>query len=194
MGENLPDPFIDTWQLSDLLGRDVTADTAAEIAVQAACDVCRDISGQDFNRAVSTITLDGTGTDALLLPQLPVNTAGTVVVSGGTVTDYVVDTNKGVLIRKLVDPTVIDWDTDISPTAVRWPAGRQNVTVTYDHGWAADDLPRSVRMVALTIASRIAVQGPAISERVGDNAITYAKASTDLTDGERRILRKAAGR
>ncbi len=193
----MPDPFISRQDLVDYLGVGGTADPGMLIAVDAACDICRDEAGVSFNRAVSTITLDGTGTDALVLPEVPVNSAGTVViggtVSGTAVTDYVLKDN-GVLVRKLASATVLDWDSDVSPTQVAWPAGRQNITVTYDHGWADDDLPRSVRMVALSVAARIAVQGPAISERVGDNQITYAKASTDLTDGERRILRKAAGR
>jgi hypothetical protein len=185
----VPDPFVSRQDLVDYLGVGGTADPGMLIAVDAACDICRTIAEQSFNEATSTITLDGTGTDALPLPELPVNTAGTVVVSGGTVTDYVLKDN-GVLIRKLADPTVIDWDTDISPTAVRWPAGRQNVAVTYDHGYADADLPRDVRMVALSLASRLIVQGVAVSERVGDNQITYAGAATDLTNGELRILRK----
>jgi hypothetical protein len=199
----MPDPFISRQDLVDYLGVGGTADPGMLIAVDAACDICRDGAGVTFNRAVSTITLDGTGTDALLLPEVPVNSAGTVVIGGTvsgtavtggtTVTDYRLKSN-GVLIRKVADPSVIDWDADISPTQIVWPAGRQNVTVTYDHGWDSDELPRSVRMVALSVAARIAVQGPAISERVGDNQITYAVPSTDLTDGERRILRKAAGR
>jgi hypothetical protein len=49
-----------------------------------------------------------------------------------------------------------------------WPSGRQNITVTYDHGYADADLPRDVRMVALSVASRIAVQGVALEESVGD--------------------------
>jgi hypothetical protein len=186
----VPAPFISRDDLSDYLGRNVSADDGALIAVDAACDTVRTVAEQDFNQAVSTITLDGTGTDALLLPQLPVNTAGTVVVSGGTVTDYVVDVNRGVLVRKVADPTVIDWDTDISPTAVRWPAGRQNVVVTYNHGYADADLPRDVRMVALSLASRLIVQGVATEERVGDVSMKYAGAAFDLSATEQAILRK----
>jgi hypothetical protein len=189
VSENLPDPFISRDDLTDYLGRDVTADDGALIAVDAACDTVRTIAEQSFNEATSTVTLDGSGTDALLLPELPVSAAGTVVVSGGTVTDYVLKDN-GVLVRKLADPTVVDWDSDVSPTLIRWPAGRQNVVVTYDHGYADADLPRDVRMVALSLASRLIVQGVATAERVGDNTITYAGPATDLTAGEKAILRK----
>jgi hypothetical protein len=64
------------------------------------------------------------------------------------------------------------------------------VRVTYDHGYADADLPRDVRMVALSLASRLIVQGPALQERRGDDSVTYAVANTDLTNGERLILHK----
>ena len=71
-----------------------------------------------------------------------------------------------------------------------WPAGRQNVEVTYKHGYTPAELPRSVRMVALHIASRLVIQGVAQYETIGDVQMRYGVNATDLTDGERRILRK----
>jgi hypothetical protein len=71
-----------------------------------------------------------------------------------------------------------------------WPAGRQNVRVTYEYGYATVDFPRDVRAVALSIAARLMVQGVAKSETVGETSITYASASTDLTNGEKAILAK----
>lgn len=185
----MPDPFISRQDLTDYLGRNVTTDDGALIAVDAACDMVRTLTEQSFNRDTSTITLDGTGTDALLLPELPVNSAGTVEVGGTAVTDYVLGSN-GVLIRKYPDPVTIDYWSESRPPEVVWPAGRQNVEVTYDHGYANDDLPRDVRIVALSIASRLIVQGVAQQETLGDASVRYAVASTDLTQGERAILRK----
>lgn len=175
----MPDPFISAQDLTDYLGRDVTSDDGALIALDAACDICRDLAEQDFNADTSTVTLDGTGTDALLLPKLPVSAAGTVTVDGDTVTDYTLNGN-GILLRGSAgcDPRPV------------WPSGRQNVTVTYDHGYANDDLPRSVRLVALALASRLIVQGVATEESVGQVRVKYAGAATDLTNGERAILRK----
>lgn len=173
----MPDPFITAQDLSDYLGRDVTADDGAVIALDAACDICRDVAEQDFNRGTSTYTSDGTGTDAFLLPQAPVNSAGTVVVNGSAVTDYTLASN-GILFRGSAGC----WPRPV------WPAGRQNVTVTYDHGYDSADLPRSVRMVALSIASRLVVQGVASEETVGAVRVKYALASTDLTAGEKLIL------
>lgn len=175
----MPDPFISAQDLIDHLGRGGTADANFIQAADAACDICRDISEQSINRAVTTVTLDGTGTDALLLPELPVNSAGTVLVNGGTVTDYVLSGN-GILYRGTAG---------IDPRPV-WPMGRQNIQVTYDHGYADQDIPRSVRKVALDIASRHAVQGVAKDESIGPVRITYAAAASDLTANELRILRK----
>ena len=95
----ITDPFISTSDVVDYIGRGGTADPGMLIAVDAACDIVRDIAEQNFNADTSTITLDGTGTDALLLPEFPVAAAGTVVVAGGTVTDYVLSDN-GILFRK----------------------------------------------------------------------------------------------
>lgn len=180
------DPFISTSDVVDYIGRGGTTDPGMLIAVDAACDIVRDLAGQNFNASTSTITLDGSGTDSLLLPQLPVTAAGTVVVAGGTVTDYVLNSN-GILFRKAVDT---DEDYVDSYRTLTWPAGRQNIVVTYDHGYADDDIPRSVRMVALQIASRLVVQGAALEESVGDVRVKYAVAASELTANELRILQK----
>ena len=178
----MPDPFIDVQDLSDYLGRDVTADNGALMACDAACDTIRDLTEQDFNQATSTIILDGTDTDALMLPQRPVIAAGTVTVNGGTVSDYLQPTPDGFLYR----------GTGTTVNGARWPAGRQNVQVTYDHGYqfagTVNDVPRSVRMVAIMIASRLVVQGVAQSETVADVVVAYGMAASDLTDGEKAIL------
>lgn len=176
----MPDPFISAQDIVDYLGRGGTADPGMIIAADAACDTVRTLAEQSFNRVVGgTVVLDGTGTDALILPERPVSAAGTVLVDGTAVTDYVLSAN-GMLFRGSAG-------CDPRPT---WPSGRQNVQVIYDYGYAAVDLPRDVRMVALSIASRLIVQGPASEETVGDVRIKYAAASTDLTNGERMVLRK----
>lgn len=174
-----PDPFITVQDLTDYLGRNVNIDNGAVIAADAACDICRTIAERQINRDTTTVMLDGTGTDALLLAELPVNSAGTVLVNGGTVTDYVLNGN-GVLYRGTAG---------IDPRPV-WPSGRQNVQVTYDHGWGTADIPRDLRAVALSIAARLVVQGVATEESLGSSRVRYAVAATDLTNGERAILRK----
>jgi hypothetical protein len=179
-------PFITTTDVVNYLGRGGTADAGIIIATDSACDICRDVAEQTFNQGTTTIKLDGTGTDALVLPEAPVTSAGTVLVAGGTVTDYVLSDN-GILFRK---QTGTDVDYCNNYRALTWPVGRQNVQVTYVHGYADADMPRSVRMVALSIAARLVLQGAALQETVGETSVRYAVASTDLTANELRILRK----
>lgn len=177
--------FITRQELSDLLGRDVTSDAGALIAVDAACGMCRTVAGQSFNEVKGgTITVDGAGTDAIVLPEFPANKAGTVTVAGGTVTNFVLDTENGLLIRTA--GTAVE----ANESPVSWPLGRQNIKVTYDHGYAETDFPRDVRAVALNVASRLVVQNVASSEEVGDVKVTYGTNATDFTMGERLILSK----
>jgi hypothetical protein len=175
----MPDPFITPQDVVDYLGRGTATDPGLLIATDAACDMVRTVAEQQFNRGTTTYTLDGSGTDALLLPELPVASAGTVVVNGAAVTDYTLNGN-GILYRGTAGGYP-------RPT---WPEGRQNVTVTAVHGYEDVDLPRDVRMVALQAAARIAMQGVASEETVGATRIKYANAATDFTTNELRILRK----
>lgn len=191
----MPTPFISRADLGDYLGRDVSSDEGALIAVDSACEVVRTLTEQDFNPVNGdTVVLDGTGTDTLLLPQVPVSGAGTVVVNGGTLDgtlDYTV-TEDGHLIRTAGTAALSTWAHSVGPSAY-WPEGRQNITVTYDHGYlagTATDVPADVRMVALMIANRLVTQGGASAETIGQVTKRYAVAATDLTNGERAILRK----
>lgn len=185
----MPDPFISRDDLSAYLGRDVTTDDGALIAIDAACDIVRTVAEQTFNQAIGgTAVLDGTGTDALLLPELPVSNAGTVLVNGTAVTDYVLNGN-GVLFRRGSLSPTSSWE-DCQPIPRVWPVGRQNVEVVYDYGYADADMPRDVRMVALQIAARAVVQGVAVEETSGDERIKYGGPALDLTSTEKIVLRK----
>src|SRR5690348_14247229 len=105
----MPVPFVDLQDLSDQLGRDVTADPGALAALDAACDTIRDLCETDFNQATSTVSLDGSGTDCLILPQRPVQAAGTVLVDGGTITDYCPPTPDGFLYRGTASSSATSW-------------------------------------------------------------------------------------
>lgn len=174
----MPDPFITTTDIVSYIGRGSAADPAMVMAADAACDIVRDYTGQIFNRGTSTVALDGTGTDAILLPQLPVRTAGTVVVNGTTITNYVLSDN-GCLFRGTTSGYY---------QGAAWPLGRQNVQITYDHGYDTADFPRSVKRIALEIAARTVIQGPLVEESLGPVRAKYAAASTELTPTERMIL------
>lgn len=176
----MADPFITTDDLVDYLGRGDAADPGLVIAVDSACDIVRGWTGQPINLTTSdTVKFDGTGTDTLLLPGIPVVTVRSVTVDGTAVTDFVLRSD-GVLVRSQSSE-------DVVPS---WPEGRQNITVVYDHGWATASVPADLAMVALAVAARLAVQGPLLQESMGQTAVRYAVASTDLTDGEKAILRK----
>jgi len=180
------DPFISRDDLSDYLGRDVTEDNGALIAIDAGCDMVRSLTGQDFNRGTSSITLDGTGGDALVLPQYPVLAAGTVAIMGTAVTDYKLSED-GLLLRT---PGTVTGYWDGCWPYVIWPKGRQNISVTYEHGYEEALLPRDVRLLALSIAARVVVQGVAKDESIGQAKITYGVSSTDLTSGEQMVVQK----
>lgn len=174
--------FLTITEVGDYIGRDLSADDGAILAVSMACETVRSLTEQDFTPTVGgTAILDGTGTDCLLLPQTPVTAAGTVAIDGTALaaTDYKV-TSEGELFR--TDGTAT------SPVAY-WPQGRRNISVTYDYGYAGT-APDDVRMVALAIATRLITQGGAVQETVGQVSKKYAAAATDLTNGERAILRR----
>jgi hypothetical protein len=175
----VPNPFIDAQDIVDYIGVGGTTDPGMLIALDSACDICRTIAEQDFNAGTATVSLDGTGTDCLLLAQRPVLNAGTVLVNGGTVTDYMLTADGRLLRGSAVSSTC---------TLPVWPMGRQNVQVTYEYGYT--EVPRDVRMVALQIAARIVVQGVTVRETQGDLSVDYATAATDLNANELRILRK----
>jgi hypothetical protein len=175
----MPDPFVTVDDLTDYLGRDVTTDPGAVLALDAACDICRDIAECQFNAGTATVAFDGTGTDALVLPGHPVSAVSAVNVTGAAVTDFSFRPD-GVLFR----------GTAGGLPRTTWPEGRQNVQVTYVHGFPSPELPRSVRMVALNIAARIVVQGIASSESVGEVNVSYAAPAMELTPNEERVLKR----
>jgi hypothetical protein len=197
-------PWISRDDLGDLLGEDLTTSDSALIACDAACDVVRTEAEQTFNVVnYDEIILDGSGTDALLLPERPVNGVDSVEVNGTAVDNWVLN-SLGVLIRT-ESPTIEDWGDWPYLFRLTWPSGRQNITVTYDHGYADDDFPRDVRVVALQCAARIYSQATSVaaagveSETLGSYSISYATNSSSssangdgdlLTSGERAILRK----
>lgn len=186
------DPFISRQDLSDFLGIDVTEDEGAVIAVDAACDMVRTVAGQSFNEVTDDeITLDGSGTEALVLPQFPTSSVKTVEVSGEAVTDYVLDAGNGLLIRKVnTEEESEESEESASWSLYKWPLGRQNITVTYTHGYPAEEIPRDVRMVALMVASRLIAQGLAETETIGEVSVRYATKPTELSSGEKLILDK----
>jgi hypothetical protein len=94
------DSFID---VSDFLlwGEDIADPARAELALAAACDAVRDRMSQTLNAVTGdVITLVGTDSRALLLPELPVTAVTSVTVNGVAVTDWTLDAyGAGILWR-----------------------------------------------------------------------------------------------
>lgn len=183
----MADPFISVSDLGDYLGRDLSADDAAQIAVEGACDIVRTITGQLFDlEATDTINLDGTGTDTLILPARPVNSVTSVTENDQALVaddDYKLDSNGALYRMPTVDDCNVVWRT--------WRCGRQNIQVVYSHGYLPQDLPHDIRQVALNIASRLLGQRSGVSfESLGEYSVRYEGSSADLSSTEKIILRK----
>jgi hypothetical protein len=185
------DPFISEADVVDKIGRGETADPGMTIAVDTACEMVRTLAEQSFNRGTTTVTMDGTGTDALLLPEHPVNSVGTVTIGTAVLSSdtYAVrDDGVLVLLSGTAWATQPIFSDEIPYYEAAWPKGRQNIEVTYDHGYT--EVPADVRGVALEAASRQVIQGPVMFETLGPASARYSVAATDFTEGERAILRK----
>lgn len=124
-----------------------TEEDAVQFALDAACAEIRTYLSQDLDLvADDEIVLHGTGTQSLLLPQLPVVAVNSVFIDAGEdteeeVTDYHLDFS-GVLYRRC-----------------GWPKGYGNITVDYDHGY--EEIPADLKNAALNIARSIANPAPA---------------------------------
>jgi hypothetical protein len=192
----MPAPFISRDDLADHLhmaAGSLETDEAALQAVDAACDWLRDLTGQTFNYVTDDVVLmDGTGTDALLLPELPVEEVSSVVVTGEeefTELTYTLH-DSGILMRA--------WETNEGfvnplPYAACWPKGRNNVEVTYTHGYSDDVFPRSLRMLAVRLAAGFyqAPAGGVTFESLGQHSVRYAEGGpTALSTTEQLIVRR----
>lgn len=190
----MADPFISRTDLGNKLELDLSADDHALACVDAACDICRTISEQTFNKGTADeIVLDGSGTEVQLLPEFPVGTVTAVSEDGTALTaaDYRLDPQTGSLIRVPAETGYISSNTMLRPTVV-WNRGRRNINVTYDHGWELNDIPRDVRMVALNIAAKLYVQkSSTMFESLGAYSVRYAEEGpTGASENELRILRR----
>lgn len=171
-------------------------DVAAISALEQASDLIRSLTDQQLDGIVTgdIVTLNGTGTRSLLLPQLPVLAVSEVTTVWDwddtpevlvADTDYKVDLATGILWR--------------SRYCV-WTVGIQNIAVTYDHGYSLPGsdpvtLPADIQGLAKTIAGRMmsnAESGGQVvrSEQIGTYRIAYdaTAALNQLTAEDYAIL------
>jgi hypothetical protein len=145
--------FVTTFDYTDHTGLEPGPTTDA--ALEAACDVVRDYVSQQLDLVEDdVITIHGTGTRALLLPELPVNAVTTVTVNGAALTDWTVDSD-GLLWRN-------------SPGW--WERGFQYV-VTYDHGY--ETVPAILKRVACQLAAAAVRPAGVKAESAGPFSVTY---------------------
>ena len=188
----MPEPFISREDLSDhmhLPTGSLDEDDAALQAVDAACDWVRDLTGQTFNYATDDVILmDGDGvSEKLLLPEMPVEEVSSVVVAEWAEVEGYTWTiqDDGCLIAQWLP----EGATQSYPLV--WPRGRNNVEITYTHGFQDADFPRSLRMVALKLASRFYTQtGGVVFESLGQRSVRYETDAGKLETGDRLILRR----
>lgn len=121
--------------------------TQLAVALAAACDDITKHCGQTFELVEGdVIVVHGTGSQLLLLPELPVVAVNAVTIDDGLtteteVTDFRIDPQTGVLYRPCC-----------------WPCGFANVTVDYDHGY--DPVPQGLIDIAVHLARDKVAAGP----------------------------------
>jgi len=144
----------------------------AEYDLETACDTIRDYLGQTIDLVTAdAVTLYGTDTRAMLLPELPVVSIASVVKAAEdwypaeTITDYRVDAY-GVLWR--------DWPSYwLKPSAY---------TVTYTHGYAPANVPSILKVAAFRLAGlggpSFQASGGVAQEAIAGYSVTYDNLST----------------
>jgi hypothetical protein len=180
--DELYDTFVDVPTLAQYLETDIDeADPFALFALGAATEAIRKYTDQHISYvADDEITLDGSGTDILLLPELPVHEVSSVEkwesddFTAVDSTDYTFRLNgAGMLVRR----------------SGEWGFGRQGVKVTYTHGY--ERIPADIRMICTVMAGRAYSQAGEESEGIGQGFnTTYAGQPGVFTKEEERILSK----
>lgn len=164
---------------------EVTAPSDADNArIQTAIEIASGVvrnGRRDFTAASGDmITLDGSGSQILLLPKryLPLRAVGGVNDDGTDLAagDDYEWSEKGILRR-------------VTGTG-RWTTKFRGVTVTCDHGY--QPIPDEIAGVVLAVAKRWfdspSGQGNVQSEQIGSYAVTYGKSGVGLTELEADIL------
>lgn len=178
--------FIDTHDLAEYLGVEVTElGWLGEFAIRVASEAVEGV----LDHAVGLVeddevTLDGTGTDALLLGELPVVEVTAVFVDEVELELSDFSLARGGIIYRTF-PSV-------------WTRGRLNIVVTYTHGWAGigdtdgDQVPMDIREAALDYAREVFQAGSVpptgiASETLGAYSYTVDTASAAAASASARL-------
>lgn len=200
------EPFITAEELAGYVRRDLSTTPLVGLYLDAACQTIRSYLHQEINYTRNDeVFVDGTDTDALLLPELP-------VISVASVFEFSYpDGAVYVILEEDVDYRLgaggILWR-----LGHRWAPGHANILVTYTHGWRVnpqggsgsgsgsgppDPVPADIKLVALSAAKRALEAGITAgagiqSESIGKYSYTLntvaAVAAGDLSSGEKKVL------
>jgi hypothetical protein len=183
--------------ISEFLGRDIEDD---DFLANLMCSMASQAVRSYVNQMISyvdndAVNIDGSGSDSLLVPQIPVVRVNSVTTHDrwmGNETlleedDFVIDNEHGILWR-------VDEDC--------WPRGHKNIILDYDHGWSVgvdtgsveeednpvDHVPADILLVALRIATRGFLAGTSIegggssikaSETISPDSYSYTNVASD---------------
>jgi hypothetical protein len=145
------------------------------VSLEAACDAVRDYIGQTIDLVTDdAMEIPGSGTQFLLLPELP-------VVSVASITDEDAE-------------AVDDWtlrDSGILYRREGWAHGHI-YTVTNTHGWAT--VPADIKIATFQVASSLASSqsGTIQQESIGGYSVSYMRGddSSPLASIEKRIVKR----
>lgn len=149
-------------------------DDRAELILSVVSGLVRDEAHQLFDQVeTDEVILDGTGTDVLLLPQLPVTAVASVEENG----------------TALVGGTDYDWSSNgiLRRLNGSWVRRARYYTVTYSHGYAAP--PDGLKGIVLRVAARV-VDNPEglVQEAIGGWSGAYRFDPASLNDADKRAL------
>lgn len=125
------------------------SDPFAQLALDAATQAIRKYTNQHLSYvADETVTLDGSGSDTMLLPEVPVTNVSQVIVdvdldtpkilldnSHGSMSEYDFVNEAGLLVRRRGQ--YILYQSNTAAMWGMWPERRKSVQVTYSHGYRA---------------------------------------------------------
>lgn len=199
----MAEDFITESDLAAFLELDELDVIFAPFAIDVGCAAIRKFLDQRLTYVEDDeVRMDGSGTDALRLPERPVRDLTSVLEDGVEVSTDLYFLRLSTLYR-----------TDDSGT---WTPGRGNFVVTYSHGWDLPDgdstdsdeddadtiLPADIRLAALSVARRAysatgAETGSGLTgETIGAYAYTVEGSASgevlDLIDIEKRALSRYA--
>lgn len=141
---------------------DESVNALKEMYLNAAQDKVETFLGYPTEEAEHTLTLSGIGESLLYVPFRPIKSVRTLRVNGEEINE---------------DDYVFSDDTIKLVNGRRFPQGEDNVLLSIVSGWQVDDVPDSVMMAILRIASLMLQESNGniglTGKSMGDNSKTF---------------------